>query len=253
MDRFKDKTAMITGAAGSLGAATARMLAAEGARLLLFDKDEAALSAVAAECVGALVHAGDVTKATDLEEAAGRLKREYGRIDLLAAAAGVLGPTGKLVSIDEEDWDRLFAINVKGAWLTTRAVIPHMLEAGKGSIVLFSSTAGLVGSPTLSSYSVSKGAVTLMGRSLALNHAEDNIRVNCVCPGTIDSRMADETIAKTSEDGDPRLRRAVLEALHPMKRLGTPDEVAAAVLYFLGDQAGFTTGVALPVDGGRLA
>ncbi|WP_439573882.1 SDR family NAD(P)-dependent oxidoreductase [Phreatobacter sp.] len=251
--RFEGRVAAVTGAAGALGRASAVALAAEGARLFLFDRDEEGLEATAALCPGAVTCAGDTTSAADMERAAGKALRELGPVELLAVAAGIVGPSKIAIEVDEADWDRVFAINVKGSWLAARSFIPHMRELGRGSVVLFSSTSGLQGSPVLSAYSASKGAVTLLAKSLALNHATENIRVNCVCPGTIDSPMNDRAIAASGDAAAQAARAAFQKSRHPMNRFGTPQEVAGAVLYLLSDAAGFTTGVALPVDGGRLA
>ncbi|MGE3317221.1 MAG: SDR family NAD(P)-dependent oxidoreductase [Planctomycetaceae bacterium] len=250
--RFSGRVAVVTGAAGALGCATATMLAREGARLVLFDRDESGLRNVAHDCAGSLAVTGDASSAADVDRLARLTRETFGPAEFLAAAAGILGPTGPAIEIEEHDWDRLFAINVKAQWLAARAFIPQMREHGRGSVVLFSSRAGLAGSAVLSGYSASKGAVVLLTRSLALNHAAEHIRVNCVCPGTIESPMAYATAG--ADNAQSELERvARLKAMHPMNRFGTPDEVAEAALYLLSDAASFTTGVALPVDGGRLA
>jgi NAD(P)-dependent dehydrogenase (short-subunit alcohol dehydrogenase family) len=157
------------------------------------------------------------------------------------------------VDVTEAEFDEVFAINVKGSWLAAKYFIPQMREIGRGSVVLFSSTAGMEGSPVLSIYSASKGAVTLLTKSLALNHATENIRVNCVCPGTIDSPMNDRAIAEAGDAAAQAARAAFQMSRHPMNRFGKPQEVANSVLFLLSDAATYTTGVALPVDGGRLA
>ncbi|WPB55775.1 SDR family oxidoreductase [Xylophilus sp. GOD-11R] len=252
-DRFTGRIAAITGAASGLGRATALMLAQEGARMMLFDRDAAGLAITAEGCPGSITLVGDATSAADLERAAALARTELGPVEFLVPAAGVLGPAKPAIELEEEEWDRLFAINVKGPWLAARAFIPQMREIGQGSIVLFSSTAGLVGSPFLSAYSASKGAVTMLTRSLALNHAAENIRVNCVCPGTINGPMSQASFALAGEGEAQLARAAVMKSRIPMNRFGEPDEIAAAVLYFLSDAAGFTTGAALPIDGGRVA
>ena len=172
---------------------------------------------------------------------------------MLAVAAGILGPAKPAIELAEEEWDRLFAINVKGPWLAARAFIPQMRERGRGSIVLFSSTAGLIGSRFLSAYSASKGAVTMLTRSLALNHAAEHIRVNCICPGTINGPMTDASFAQAGDVAAQEARAQIMLSGIPLRRFGEPEEIATAVLYLLGDEAGFTTGIALPVDGGRTA
>ncbi|MBL8567773.1 MAG: glucose 1-dehydrogenase [Phreatobacter sp.] len=251
--RFEGRVAAVTGAAGALGRASAAGLANEGARVLLFDRDAEGLKSTAALCPGSVIVAGDAASAADVARAAETARKELGPVELLVAAAGMVGPSKIAIEVDEKDFDLVFDVNVKGPWLAAKYFIPQMREIGRGSVVLFSSTAGLQGSPVLSVYSASKGAVTLLTKSLALNHATENIRVNCVCPGTIDSPMNDRAIADAGDAAAQAARAAFQKAKHPMNRFGTPDEVAGAVLYLLSDAAGFTTGVALPVDGGRVA
>ncbi|MGL4289297.1 MAG: SDR family NAD(P)-dependent oxidoreductase [Phreatobacter sp.] len=252
-DRFQGRVAAITGAAGGLGRATAAMLAKEGARVLLFDRDAEGLNETAALCPGSVSVVGDAASAADVARAAGIARAELGPVEFLAVAAGIVGPAKIAIDVDEAEFDRVFAINVKGSWLAAKYFIPQMREVGRGSVVLFSSTAGLVGSPRLSVYSASKGAVTMLTRSLAKNHAAENIRVNCVCPGTIDTAMAYASIEQAGDAKAQAEAEAFQKAQHPMNRFGTADEVASAVLYLLSDAAGFTTGVALPIDGGRVA
>lgn len=251
--RFAGRIAAVTGAAGALGRATAVRLAAEGARLLLFDRDAGGLAATQALCPGSVTVVGDAASAADVKRAADTARETLGLVEHLVAAAGVIGPSMNAIDVEEAEFDRVFAINVKGSWLAAKFFIPHMLEAGRGTVVLFSSTAGLQGSPVYSVYSASKGAVTLLTKSLALNHATDNIRVNCVCPGTIDSPMHRQGMAAIADPVLREQREAFQKSKHPMNRFGQPEEVAGAVLYLLSDDASYTTGHALPVDGGRLA
>ncbi|QWF36944.1 SDR family NAD(P)-dependent oxidoreductase [Bordetella hinzii] len=251
--RFEGRVAFVTGAGAGLGRESALMLAAEGARLILLDRDAAGLQETAAQCPGALSLVGDAASAEDVRRAAALALEQLGPVEFLVAAAGIVGPAKPAIEVSEEEWDRLFAVNVKGPWLAVKAVVPQMRELGRGSIVLFSSTAGLVGSPFLSAYSASKGAVTLLTRSLALNHAAENIRVNCVCPGTIDTPMARGSFAQAGDAAAQQERADVMRSRIPMGRFGQAREIATAVLYFLSDGAGFTTGTALPIDGGRVA
>ncbi|WP_338665281.1 SDR family oxidoreductase [Pararoseomonas sp. SCSIO 73927] len=251
-DRFAGRVAVVTGAASGLGRATAEGLAREGARVLLFDRDAAGLKAAMAACPGAVAVQGDVTSAADqarLAEEAGRL----GPVTLLATSAGTVGSTAPLTELAEEDWDRLFDVNVKGTWLTLRAILPLMRGAGGGAVVTFASAAGLTGSPALPAYSASKAAVVMMTRSLARVHAPEGIRVNCVCPGSIETPMLEATFADAPGPEARARREAEFRARHPLGRFGRAEEVAASVLFLLSDDAAFTTGIALPVDGGRLA
>jgi NAD(P)-dependent dehydrogenase (short-subunit alcohol dehydrogenase family) len=251
--RFEGRVAAVTGAAGALGRASAVALAREGAKLALFDRDSAGLAETAALCPGAVTVTGDARSAADVERFADAAKAAFGPVELLVAAAGVIGPSKIAVDVTEEEFDLVFDINVKGSWLAAKSFIPQMRERGRGSVVLFSSTAGLQGSPVYSVYSASKGAVTLLTKSLALNHATENIRVNCVCPGTIDSPMHRQGMAAIADPVLRAEREAFQKSKHPMNRFGQPEEVAAGVLYLLSDEASYTTGHALPVDGGRLA
>lgn len=251
-DRFTGRVGVVTGAASGLGRATAIGLAAEGARLVLFDRDAEGLAGTAASCPGSVCVACDVTAAADharvLDAAA-----PLGPIALLATAAGILGPAAPLADVAEADWDRLFAVNVKGTWLAIRAVLPQMLAAGRGAIVTFASGAGLAGNPAMPAYSASKGAVVLLTRSLAVSHVTQGIRANCVCPGPIETPMLRDTFAQAGDAAAAAAREAAFRARNPMGRFGTVDEVAESVLFLLSDAASYITGVALPVDGGKLA
>ncbi|MFT3953019.1 MAG: glucose 1-dehydrogenase [Piscinibacter sp.] len=252
-ERFKGRVVAVTGAAGALGRASAAALAREGAKLALFDRDPAGLAETQKLCPGAVTVAGDARVAADVKRFAEAARDAFGPVEMLVAAAGVIGPSKIAIEVEEDEFDLVFDINVKGCWLAAKYFIPQMRELGRGSVVLFSSTAGLQGSPVYSVYSASKGAVTLLTKSLALNHATENIRVNCVCPGTIDSPMHRQGIAGIADPVQRAEREAFQKAKHPMNRFGQPEEVAAGVLYLLSDDASYTTGHALPVDGGRLA
>ncbi|MCC7281948.1 MAG: glucose 1-dehydrogenase [Acetobacteraceae bacterium] len=251
--RFAGRVAAVTGVASGLGRATALALAREGARLLLFDRDAAGLAQTGAGCAGAVLVPGDAASAADVARAAAEAEARLGPVELLATAAGILGPAVPAIEAEEADWDRVFAVNVKGTWLAARAFIPQMRKAGGGAMVAFASTAGLAGSAVLPAYSASKGAVVLLTRSLALAHAAEGIRVNCVCPGAIETPMLEATFAAAGDVAARAAREAVWIARHPLGRFGRPEEVAESVLFLLSDAAGFITGAALPVDGGRLA
>lgn len=250
---FTGRVAVVTGAGSGIGRAVAQDLAAQGAKLLLFDRDGAALEATAAQCPGAHPVTGDVTRAEDLACAAAEGLARLGPASFLVTAAGMLGPAVPAIEAAEEDWDRLFAVNVKGTWLTARAFIPQIRLAGGGAVVTIASTAGLTGSVALPAYSASKGAVVMLSRSLALAHAPEGIRVNCVCPGSIETPMLAATFDAAGDAAARAQREAIFRARHPLGRFGTAAEVSGAVLYLLGEQSGFVTGISMPVDGGRLA
>lgn len=234
--------AVVTGAGSGLGRASARALAQAGAQLVLLDRDAAGLAAVAKD-LGAVAHVVDVTDAA----AVGAVFAGLGRCDILVNSAGVEGPRGGLETCDPADLHRVMQVNLFGGLHCVQAALPGM-SAG-GAIVNIASTAGMVGSGRLGAYGVSKAAVVSMTRSLAITLAPQGIRVNAVCPGSIDSPMFDRTLDGASAAAD----RAHMVAIHPLGRLGLPEEVAAAVVYLASPAASYCTGVMLPVDGGRLA
>jgi NAD(P)-dependent dehydrogenase (short-subunit alcohol dehydrogenase family) len=245
--RFVGKTAIVTGAGSGLGREVARRLAGEGAaRLLLLDRDAAGLADSVAACGG--VAEGRVL---DVADGAAWDALAVGTPDILVCAAGILGPAVPVAECSPEDWERVFAINVRGTYLAARRVVPAMRRPG--AIVNFASTAGLAGSAVLGAYSASKGAVVMLTKSLALSLATQGVRVNCVCPGSIETPMLEQTFASAGDGAAQAARAEAYRLRHPMHRFGQAGEVAEAVLFLASDAAGFVTGVALPVDGGRLA
>jgi 2-keto-3-deoxy-L-fuconate dehydrogenase len=244
---MRDKVAVVTGAGSGIGRATTLLLAREGARVLAVDVNGAAAEETAALAGEAVIAAqADVSEEASVEELFERCEKQLGPPDVLANIAGV-GSTTNAPDTPLEVWDRVFAVNARGTFLCCKHAIPRMVAAGGGSIVNMASIAGLVGLRNRAAYCASKGAVVALTRALALDHVADRVRVNCICPGTVDSpwvrRLLDE--AGESLDG--------LVARQPMGRLGTPDEIAAAVLYVASDAAAFMTGSALVLDGGLTA
>jgi NAD(P)-dependent dehydrogenase (short-subunit alcohol dehydrogenase family) len=258
MARFTGETVAITGAASGLGREVALRMAGEGAAsLLLVDRDARGLEAVATTARGngatVIVQPTDVTDTRAMAAAAQAGGEAFGGFDILVSAAGILGAAMPVVDCPEEEWERVFAVNVRGTYLAARHFIPLIRKRGKGAIVNFASTAGILGSSVLGAYSASKGAVVLMTRSMALSHAAENIRVNCVCPGSIETPMLRATFAAAGDPDAQLAREEAYRLKHPMLRFGEASEVAAAVLFLASDDASYITGTALPVDGGRLA
>jgi NAD(P)-dependent dehydrogenase (short-subunit alcohol dehydrogenase family) len=239
------RVAAVTGAAGGIGAAVCARLAADGFAVACLDYRADLASEVAAGLAGARGYGMDVRDAGSVRAAAGSIRGELGEPWLLVNAAGVFS-IQRLTDLDECEWDRLLDTNLKGPFLTCREFIPAMAAAGSGAIVNIASTAGVRGGRLRAAYCASKGGLVLLTRSLAIDHGPEGIRVNCVCPGLIDTEMADWI-------------RHDEEALHrwsatlPARRMGTPAEIADAVSFLASDHASYLQGSVLMVDGGGTA
>ncbi len=247
--RFSGKAALITGGASGLGLEVARQLRAEGASLVLVDWDERSLELAAAE-VGARHVRGDVSQAATAAEAVRLAREAFGRLDVLFNNAGIDPLRARSVlETEESDWDRVMDVNVKSAYLFSRAAVPLMREGGGGAIVNTASIAGLKAAGDEAAYSVSKAAMVSLTQSLALDLAPD-IRANCVCPGFMEKVMTDRRRELTSEQ--EAARYAYADAHVPMGRQGSYQEVARCVLFLASGDASYVTGAALVVDGGIL-
>lgn len=253
MQRFEGMTAVVTGAASGLGRDAALALVREGAaRVILMDVDEAGLRETAAQAgAAAQPLACDMASPESLAAAWGGLALPHG-LDVLMTAAGTIGRGSSLAECGADEWDRIFAINVRGTFLAIRHALPYLRRCG-GAIVTYGSTAGLAGSAALGPYSASKGAVVMLTRSLAIAHAAEGIRANCVCPGSIDTPMLQATFDAAGDAQAVAARRALYLSRYPMGRFGAAHEVTQAALFLASRDASYLTGVALPVDGGRLA
>jgi NAD(P)-dependent dehydrogenase (short-subunit alcohol dehydrogenase family) len=246
---FADKSVLVTGAARGIGRATAGAFAAAGARVALLDKDEAAVNAAVEDLRGSngrvLALVADVSSSTAVNEALAELTDTWGTLDALVANAGISFAR----AIDEytdEEWNRILAVNLNGAFYSIRAALPH-LKRSRGTVVLVSSMTGLVGQPRGAAYDASKGALIAMTRSLALELAPAGIRVNCVCPAGVDTPLM-RSWAATLPDPPSVLQQQ--SEMHVLKRMATAEEVASAVLFLASPSSSFITGIALPVDGG---
>lgn len=250
---MKDKVALITGGASGIGRATALLFAREGAAVVVVDLDEAHGQAVVQEINTAggraLFVRGDLTQAANCQSAVERTVREFGRLDVLFNNAGIIR-RASVTNTTEEQWDRVMAVNVKSVFLMSKYAIPVMAQGGGGAIVNTASAWGLVGGRNAVSYCASKGAVVNMTRAMALDHAEQNIRVNCICPGDTDTPMLRNEARQLGQPDDQFLAQA---AERPLRRIGRPEDIAQAALYLAGDAAAYVTGTALVIDGGGLA
>lgn len=249
--RFKGKGVIVTGGASGIGKATVGKFLDKGAKVAIIDVSEKmgkeAVKEFEARGHKPLLLTGDVTMSADVRRMVREAKKRLGRIDVLFNNAGIL-VEGTIEQVSEEDFDRIMAVNVKGVFLMSKEVIPIMLKQKKGVIVNNASCSGLVGDRNAVAYNTSKGAVVLMTKCLALDYALKNIRVNCVCPGEIDTPMFRQE-AKARGLPVEEYRKQLCE-YHPIGRLGRPEEVADAVLFLASDEAGFITGTAFSVDGG---
>jgi 2-keto-3-deoxy-L-fuconate dehydrogenase len=241
---FTGLAALVTGGASGIGLATAGMLAARGARVAVLDRDPADAS------YGLVSVIADVTDDEAVRRAVTEAAAALGGLDILVNNAGI-GATGTVADNPDAEWHRVLDVNVVGMARTSRAALPHLRHAagvrGQAAIVNTCSIAGMAGLPQRALYSASKGAVYALTLAMAADHVRENIRVNCVTPGTADTPWVGRLLDAAA---DPAAERAALEARQPMGRLVTADEVAAAIVYLASPLAGATTGIALAVDGG---
>jgi NAD(P)-dependent dehydrogenase (short-subunit alcohol dehydrogenase family) len=248
--RLAGKVALITGGGSGIGRACALEFAREGAKVALVGRTRAKLEQVAGEIgEAAFVSAAEISKSADVERTVTATIARFGELDIVVNSAATL-IAGTATSHTEAEWDATFGANVKGVWLLSRESLPYLRAAGGGAIINISSAIGLVGARNRLAYSASKGAITLLTKSMALDHAHENIRVNCICPGIVETELVSEFITKAP---DPEAARKQRIGLHPLGRFGKPVDIAHAAVYLASDEAAWVTGAAFSIDGGFTA
>jgi NAD(P)-dependent dehydrogenase (short-subunit alcohol dehydrogenase family) len=246
--RFENKVVLITGGTRGIGLATAKLFAREGAHVVIVGRDKDRTTEAAREVPGR-GEAGEISRAADCQRIFARTLSLHARLDVLVNCAGVIFRNRTVEQTSEEEWDATFDVNVKGTFLMCKHALPALREK-QGCIVNVSSYVGLVGFAGASAYAASKAAILNLTRSMALDHAKEGIRVNAVCPGSVDTDMIH---AAWQQFGDVEQARKLWAEKHPMGRIATPEEVGSVILFLASEEASFITGAALPVDGGITA
>lgn len=248
------KIALITGGASGIGRAIALLFGREGAAVSIVDLNQTSgqtvVQAIDEDGGHAIFIRGDVSYATDCQQAVRQTVSELGDLHILVNCAGIIRRTSVL-DTSEEEWDQVMAVNVKSVFLFSKYTIPIMVEAGGGVIINIGSGWGLVGGRKAASYCASKAAVVNLTRAIALDHGEQNIRVNCICPGDTDTSMLQSEAQQLAISYNQMVAESA--AQRPLKRIGRPEDIAQTALYLASDASSFITGTSLVVDGGGLA
>ncbi len=256
--RIAGKVAIITGANGGIGRAVAALFAGEGCRLVLNDVvggDPTLAPMSATPATETAFVQGDVTRSADVQRLVSTATDRFGQIDILFNNAGIVSPElpiGSVTEAGEEAWDRVVSVNLKSMYLVSKYVLPEMIKRRAGSVINTASIWGLTASDNSAAYCASKAAVVNLTRSMSLDYGRYNVRVNCVCPGPIETAMLRRTLTRNTARETERFRADYVRML-PLRRWGQPEEVAHAVLFLASDEASYVTGAALPVDGGYTA
>jgi len=250
--RLNEKVAIITGGTSGIGLAVAKLFAKEGAKVVLAARNAAAGAQAVAEVTEgggeAIFVPCDVTKAADCQEVVRVAMQKLGKVNLLFNNSGIIFRNKDVVETSEEEWASSIGVMLTGTYLMSRFVIPEMAKSGGGSIINNSSIYGLIGGKGVAAYCAAKGGVTNLTRAMAIDHAAQNIRVNCICPGSVETPLLRQEM---EECGGLEKMRPVFAAQHPLNRIASPEEVANVVLFLASDESSYVTGVALSVDGGR--
>jgi NAD(P)-dependent dehydrogenase (short-subunit alcohol dehydrogenase family) len=250
--RLKDKVCIVTGGGSGIGEATCVLFAKEGGKVVVADKNKANAEAVAAKCAEhgkALALEVDVAKSADIKRMVDETVKAFGRLDVLVNNAGY-GIPASVLETDEDAWDALMAVNVRGVFLCIKSAIPEMAKNGGGVIVNTASIVASVGIRNRAAYVASKGAVAALTRAVAVDHVAQGIRCNAIAPGTIETPYFKDIMDKSPNPADAR---KALESRQLMNRMGTPDEIAAGILFLASDESSFATGTVLTIDGGLTA
>ena len=247
--RLENKIALITGGSRGIGLATAQLFAQEGAKVIIFARDVESGAKASASISESHFVAGDVSSAEDCQRAVTETLNLHGQLDILVNSAGIIYRNRTIEETTEAEWDATFDVNVKGIFLMSKYAIPSLRES-EGAIVNLSSYVGMVGFAGASAYAASKAAIINLTRSMALDHAIENLRVNAVCPGSVETDMIRDAWEQT---GGAEKARQLWASKHPLGRIATPEEISQAILFLASKEASFITGVALPVDGGITA
>lgn len=243
--RLKDKVAIITGGSRGIGLETAKLFSREGAKVVITSKDPNRLQKASEMINGVTIFPADVRKEKQVKNVVSKTMKKFGKIDVLVNNAGIFPKIKLLHEIKESEWNEVIDVNLGGPFRFTKEVLPFMKKHG-GSIINISSDAGLKAFEGFhaDAYSASKAALNLLTKTWSLEYAKDKIRVNCICPGVVDTDMT-KPFLRTNKD------REFMNKEHPIGRIGMPQDVAQAVLFFASDDSSWTTGAILPVDGGE--